>query len=310
MKIDRLLSIVILLLNRDRVSAVRLAEMFEVSVRTIYRDIDSINLAGIPIISYPGNRGGFGIAENYRLDSSVLSLKDMGTILSALKGIQNAMDDKDLDGVIEKIASLVPGRGTDAGTPHEDLFVVDVIPWGYRDRQKKVLKTIHSAVYQHRQLEFDYKNSKGETNRRTVEPMTIVFKGYAWYLFAYCRLRHDFRVFRLSRLKNVALPGKGFIRKQADYRAYMEPVQVAPNIDLHLRFHSSSQYIVEEYFTDSQIINIKNDRIDVHCSFPKDEWVYSFLLGFGDQVEVIGPDEVRNTLEKKLNKIQSLYKQP
>jgi len=301
MRLDRMLSIIVLLLNRDRMQARELSEKFEVSVRTIYRDIESINLAGIPIVSYQGNNGGFGIMENYRLDRQVLTPGDMKSILSALKGVTSTLDSRDLDGAIEKISNLLP-RG---GDPCEEM-VIDILPWGYRERQRKNLGLINASIRSRNPIVFVYRNSSGKSARRTVEPMTLVFKGYAWYLFAFCRERNDYRIFRLSRISELRIiPGR-FERRKASYRDYMDDGEPkGPRLDLTLEFAPETRFQVEDYF-DGECIEVKDDgRLVVKTSFVEGEWVYSMLLGYGGKVRVLSPLSVRKKLAEKAKKILS-----
>jgi predicted DNA-binding transcriptional regulator YafY len=130
MRIDRMLAITVMLLNRDRINARELAEKFEVSVRTVYRDIDAINMAGIPVISFPGNEGGFGIMEHFRLDRQLLTLNDMLTILTALKGIDTGLIHKEVESAIEKITNLVPKEKADQAEQFFNQMVIDVVPYG------------------------------------------------------------------------------------------------------------------------------------------------------------------------------------
>ena len=311
MKIDRLLSIIIRLLNRDTIPALTLADEFEVSIRTIYRDIETINTAGVPIISYPGPTGGFGIAENYRLDRQVLNLTDMTTILSALKGIRGALEDRELDTAIEKIDSLVPKGRKNESLLQEEQLAIDIMPWGYRAKQKRILKIVYKAISEKKLLSFTYKNSKGEKAERTVEPMTLLFKGYAWYLFAFCRLRKDYRIFRLSRIGDPVIPGKGFIKQTARWQDYIDtPKEDRPMIDIVLRFEESVRFRMEDYFGEENLRECDDGRIETTVSFAADEWIYSFLMSFGDEIEVMSPGHVRSEFIKKLEKISSYYKKP
>ena len=143
MRIDRLLSIIILLLNRDRMSARELADRFEVSIRTIYRDIDAINLSGIPIISFPGTGGGFGIMENYTIDRQVLTLNDIMTILSALKGIHTTFDDRTMENAIEKITSLLPQETSKQLEKEQEQVIFDIMPYGYTAERRHLLKKLY-----------------------------------------------------------------------------------------------------------------------------------------------------------------------
>lgn len=306
MKLDRLLSIVIMLLNKERIPAKELADTFEVSVRTIYRDIDAISEAGIPVVSYPGNTGGFGIMENFKLDRQIFGVKDMLAVLTALKGIQEALTDSSLDGAIDKIGSMMPTL-----EETEEQFVIDFVPWGYQDKQRKLLKRVSQAVNNRKLLAFHYKNSKGEHVERTIEPMTLIFKGYAWYIFGFCRLRKDFRIFRLSRMSDVTIGEKGFIRRKGRWQEYFSGVQpVQELIDINLRFSPKLQYRVEDYFGEESIAERDDGSSDVSISLPCDDWIYSFLLSFGEGVEVISPDWLRTNLIEKCKKICSVYSKP
>lgn len=304
MRIDRLLAITIILLNRQKVTARELAGHFEVSVRTIYRDIDAIDLAGIPIISYPGNNGGFGVMENYKLERQVLSLNDMLSILTTLKGISSSLDNTEINKTIAKVSSLIP---QDAMVSHVEQFAIDILPWGYRDRQKKYLQIIHQSIRQHKLIRFDYCNNKGEYLKRTIEPMTLLFKGYAWYLFAYCLLRKDFRLFRISRIHNLVNLNKTFTRKNKSYQDFLF-FEDKNLLSVVLKFSPDARARVEDYFAQEQIQKQADGTMIVRAAFPEDEWVISFILSFGDDVEVLKPDYVRKNIIKKLKKILRSYK--
>jgi len=306
MRIDRMLAITVMLLNRERIPAKELADKFEVSVRTIYRDIDAINMAGIPVISYQGNNGGFGIMENYKLDRQVLSLTDMTAMISALKSINTTLEYQGLDSAIEKITNLAPSSIN--GVPIDEQFVIDIIPWGYRKKQRNILQGIHSSISQCRKIEFLYRKYNGETNVRIIEPMTLLYKGFAWYLFAWCTLRQEFRVFRLSRMNEIVFLEEKFDRKDGFYKDYISLDDVSgEETEIVLRFNPASRSRVEDYF-ESQLISYEKDGyMIVKISFPIDEWVYSTILSFTDQVEVLKPVEVREELKRKVHSISKLY---
>jgi predicted DNA-binding transcriptional regulator YafY len=309
MRIDRMLTIIVMLLNRDRISARELAKKFEISVRTVYRDIDAINLAGIPVISFPGNDGGFGIMENFRIDRQVLTLRDMFTILSALKGINTGLKNTELDSAIEKIESLVPNEKSAELELHFEQFVIDLMPWGFGDKQKRSFKEIQSAIGENALLEIEYSGISNGSALRIIEPMTLVLQGYTWYLFAFCRLRNDFRVFRLSRIKGVNLLPEFFKRRKASYTDYFKQDK-DPQMMAHLvlRFSSKIRARVEDYFGDDQI-EIQNDgEMIVRVSYPEDEWVYSHILSYGEHVEVLEPSHIRTIIQEKAKIILGLYK--
>jgi predicted DNA-binding transcriptional regulator YafY len=314
MRLDRLLTITILLINRDRVSASDLTDRFEVSVRTIYRDIEALSLAGIPVISYPGNNGGFGLVENYRWDRQLLTMNDMVAMLTALKGVNETLKDDELDVAIEKVTSLVPSDRSDDLRESLDQFVVDMEPWGGAPRRRERVQLLHRAVVQHRCAQFTYSSSKGEDSSREVEPMTLILKGYTWYLFAFCRSRDDYRIFRLSRLRDLELTNERFSRRPGSYRDYMvgdRPEDVGPQaIDLHLRFQPAIRFLVEDYFDEAERVINPDGTIDVSVQYPDGEWLYSMILSYGDQVEVRSPVEVRANVARCAQRVAELYKKP
>jgi predicted DNA-binding transcriptional regulator YafY len=308
MRIDRLLAIIILLLNREKIKAAELAGRFEVSVRTIYRDIDAINLAGIPIISYPGNNGGFGIMENYKLERQVLSLNDMLSILNTLKSVHSTLADNSLDEAIDKFTCLVPREGLARLREYSEQFVIDIMPFGYQKRQREFLKNIYGAIQDQNLLRFVYRNMKGECLTRTTEPMTLLFKGYAWYLFAFCRTREDYRLFRLSRMSNVEILPHTFTRRKASYKDYSDfDADKNGYMPLVLKFRARARVRVEDNFSGENILEQPDGSLIVRVSWPLDEWVISQLLSFGEDLEVIEPASVRRMLFNQAKNIQKLY---
>jgi predicted DNA-binding transcriptional regulator YafY len=308
MRIDRMLAITVMLLNRDRITARELADKFEVSVRTIYRDIDAINIAGIPIVSFSGNDGGFGIMENYRIDRQVLTLNDMFTILSALKGVNTSLDDIELEIAIEKIKSLVPAEKSGEMERHFEQLAIDLMPWEGSERHKRIFKKIQSSISQNLFIKIKYSNTKGESLERVIEPMTLVLMGYAWYLFAFCRVRDDFRLFRLSRIKDVDVLRDSFVRREASYRDYIKREQDRKVVHLVLNFSPEARARVMDFYDEDQIETLQNGDMILKVSYPEDEWVYSNILSYGNHVEVLEPAHIRKIIQEKAKKIAELYK--
>jgi predicted DNA-binding transcriptional regulator YafY len=309
MRIDRMLTIIVMLLNRDRVTARELADKFEISVRTVYRDIEAINLAGIPVISYLGNDGGFGIMENYKIDRQLLTLSNMFTILSALKGVNTGLKDIELESAIEKISSLVPKEKSGEMELRFQQLVIDINPWGYSNKLKNILKTIQRSINSSSLLKIKYSNTRGEYSVRIIEPMTLILNGYIWYLFAFCKKRSDYRVFKLTRIKSINVSKQNFIRRDASYKDYIRQDNESDAVvHLILKFSSKIRSRVEEYFDEEQIDIRKNGDIIVRVSYPEDEWVYSSILSYGEYVEVLEPPHIRKIILEKAKKIHEHYK--
>jgi predicted DNA-binding transcriptional regulator YafY len=309
MRIDRMLTIIVMLLNRDRITARELADKFEISVRTVYRDIEAINMAGIPVISFSGNEGGFGIMENYRIDRQLLTLNDMLTILTALKGINTGLENSEVESAFEKISNLVPKEKTKEMELFFKQMVIDIAPYGHSERYKKNLKVIQHSIVDNKLIRILYTNAKGEKLKRNIEPMTLIMKGYTWYLFAFCRERNDFRIFRLSRIKNVEVLDLNFTRKDVSHNKYISQNDEAqPVTPIVLKFSPEVRVKVEDYFEEEQMEIQDNGDIVVRVSYPEDEWVYSFILGYGEHVEVLEPPHIKKIILKKAKKILDQYK--
>ncbi len=250
MKIDRMLTIIVILLNRSRISAKELAEKFEVSVRTVYRDIEAINMAGIPIISYPGNNGGFGIMENYKLNHQLLTLNNLYSILSALKGINSTLEDVELESSIEKLRNLIPQDKTHHLDLHMEQIIIGMPPWAYTSKQKQLVKkNIRNTITQSQLITITYRNYTNATSTRQIEPMSLVFKGYTWYLFAYCHLKTDFRVFRISRIIDLQVEDVRFKRREKSYQEIEEASKKLVSLTcITLKFAPQVRTRVEDIF--------------------------------------------------------------
>lgn len=308
MKIDRLLAIVLVLLHRKMVTAVELSERFEVSVRTIYRDIETIDAAGIPIVSHQGQGGGFSVMDNFRLEKQLLTPEEILTMVSVLKGVGKALNDSRVLHSSRKMESLV---SADASVHFGDELRIELSPWGYRGEQDTLLETLRRTTLQRKLLRFCYRNSAGETIERIVEPMTLVFKGSAWYLFAYCRTRSDYRLFRLSRMRNVLVTDETFERKPHRYETDFDQSRRQANetVDLELRFFPRLQYLAEDWFTEQQIITQSDGTLIVRAPMPTGDWLYSWLLSLGEHVEVLKPLRVRKAMKERLDAVRKRYAQ-
>ena len=177
MKLERLMAITILLLNRKRVQAQELADRLEVSLRTIYRDLESLNLAGIPIVSYTGAKSGFEIMENFRLERQMLSFDELIALSTALRGLQStqAFSSQNLDGLLDKVGALVSKaeQGRMVGT---DQVIIDLNPWKSSSSERNKYDTLHKAVSEKRLIRFTYINGQGGESERCIEPMGLVSK--------------------------------------------------------------------------------------------------------------------------------------
>ncbi len=311
MKIDRLVGILVMLLRYERVQAKELAEKFEVSVRTILRDVDTINLAGIPIVTYQGANGGIGIAQGYRLDKSVLTGDDMAAIIATLRGIDGAVTGKRHEVLIEKLKNTLPPVQLDMLDTKLRQLVIDLSPWRDDSNTKQKLELIRSAIEQTCELQFEYTDSQGSVTSRCVEPYSLILKAQKWYLYAWCRLRADFRYFKVSRIKRLTsldtftprdVP-PGSMPDESEWH------RSGDAIALDLLFVKELEGIVTEWFGEN-IEKTDDGSIMVRTVLPENNWLYGFLLSFGTGLEVINPHRIRAILAELAFNIHQKYSSP
>ncbi len=309
MKLDRLVGILVVLLRHERVQAKQLAEKFEVSVRTILRDVEAINLAGIPIVTYQGANGGIGIAQGYRLDKSVLTGDDMAAIITTLKGIDGAMTGKSHDVLIDKLKNTLPSAQLKTLNTKLKQLVIDLSPWYEHSGTKQNVTVIRGAIECSRKLRFDYTDNEGRRTSRSVEPYSLILKAQKWYLYAWCELRRDFRYFKVSRIKGLALQEETFAPREAP------PFEIADDsewqkcgspVELELVFCKDLENIVTEWFG-GDIEKADDGSIMVKTTLPENNWLYGYLLSFGTGLEVIGPAHIRDILADTAKKIYGMY---
>jgi predicted DNA-binding transcriptional regulator YafY len=307
LKLERLISILVVLLRKQRVQAKELAEMFDVSVRTILRDIDSINVAGIPIITYQGVNGGIGIAEGYRLDRSILSSDDMAAILTALKGVAGTIPDSRNEILIEKFKSILSSSQLETLDSKTNRLIIDLSPWGEDRPLKEKLTTIRRAIEGTNIIEFKYTDSKGNISNRKVEPYSLVLKGQKWYLYTWCMMRQGFRLFKLSRIGDLKV-------LEASYKPRPISLEQLPwdaqwnntenMIELELVFERNMAGAAIEWFGED-LVRADDGRILARVMLPENNWLYGFILSFGTGVEVISPLHIRTIIT---NLAEGIYK--
>ncbi|QHW29781.1 YafY family transcriptional regulator [Paenibacillus rhizovicinus] len=306
MKLDRLLAITMTLLNQSRVSATALAERFEVSLRTIYRDMDAINQSGIPIVSYPGADGGYEIMSSYRIDKQILTLDDFSTIYSALRGITTATDQSEDHELLDKIGAMIPGI---SGTASSDISRID-LDFKPTPNDKQKFAPLHDAIKQMHVVQFAYLDNKGQESERAVEPMGLFLKGYVWYLYGYCLLRSEMRNFRLSRILRLQMLPETFARRnytlQDVEKQFMDRADFS-KVKVKLHFDSSARTRVLDEFGFDQIHNHEDGTLSVHAHYSSVERAMQTVLSYGSQVTVTEPVEFIESLRKQIQWMAEKY---
>jgi predicted DNA-binding transcriptional regulator YafY len=299
MKLDRLLGILTVLLQNDRVTAPYLAEKFEVNRRTIGRDIDSLCQAGIPIVTHQGTGGGISIAEGFKLDKSVLTTDELSGIIAALKGIGSVSEQSGIERTLNKL-----GAKSGAVVSLSEPVIIDLASYYKSDLTPKI-ETIKRAILNRRLIEFDYYYDKGESHRR-IEPYFVIFQWTAWYVFGFCLERQDWRLFKLLRLWNLE-----------PCNDYYSPREVPPakrdfnevfedSIKLVAVFEPSCKYqLIEVYGLDCYTETDKGLLFEL--GFTNQGFLLRWLLGFGDKVKVLEPDYIARDIKSAAKNILNLY---
>lgn len=308
LKIDRLVSIIMILLDKKRVGAQELAEKFEVSQRTIYRDIEAINQAGIPVRTFPGVGGGFEIMPDYKIDQKFFSTTELSNILMGLSGISDVMHSKEIVYALEKVKSLVPEEKIDDVVVRMNQIYIDLNPWMGNRNIRLHLQTIKDALQESKLLTFQYIGRKGDSIARTVEPYQLVLKGNHWYVYAFCHMREAFRLFKLSRMAELQMSEEVFQPKEYDKpQLNMEEMNWPKYTEITLRIHKSIMEQILDYCPFEQFTPEGEEHYIVEFPFIANEYYYNQLLGFGDKCECLAPVSVREEIKRRIQKIVDLY---
>ena len=309
MKIDRLVSILMILLDKERIGARELAEMFEVSPRTIYRDIDAISMAGIPVRSVSGVGGGFEIMPQYKVDKKVFSAADLSALLMGLCGLSDVVRGDELIHTLAKVKSFIPaGQAKDIELKVNQICI-DLSPWIGISSIQPYLEMIKAALQESRLLTFEYIAHHGNKTARSVEPYQLVLKGSHWYLYGYCHMKNAYRLFRLSRMSKLQINEDTFTPR--DYpkpQLEFDDILKAMQTRIKLRIHSSVVERVLDYCSYNDLKPDGDEYYIVTFPFIENEYHYDILLSFGDKCECLEPPHVRAKIKQLIHDIAALYK--
>lgn len=296
MQVNRLFEIIYILLEKENVTAKELAEHFGVSVRTIYRDIDVLSRSNIPIYTNQGKGGGINLLDNFVLDKSLISEDEQNQILFALQSLEklNVNNEKML---LDKM-SILFNKAT------RNWIEIDFSSWGTDSTQNERFNKIKEAILNKKVVEITYFNSYGEENIRQVEPLQIWFKDKSWYIKAFCRLKQDFRIFKIARIRDIKILDEHFERELPVEKEEKTKFKV---ISLKLEISKEMTYRVYDEFEKENISKNENGDFIVEVEYPENEWVYGYILSFGEYVKVLSPKYAKDIIKKRLEKTIKNY---
>lgn len=296
MQESRLFKIVYYLLDKGHATAPELAEKFEVSVRTIYRDIDALSGAGIPVYTETGRSGGIHLMNDYVLDKAVLSEKEKQEILTALQSIsftQQAGSSQTL----QKLSAIF-------NLSSENWLEVDFSRWGNKATDNEKFELLKSAVIHQKCVRITYANSNGTISARIIHPLKMSYRSMSWYLKAYCTKKQAYRIFKLTRIIELEVLADSF-----HGHAFPESDEAAEHAchTIVLRFPENMSYRVYDEFDKTSVSRAENGDLIVSAEMPEDDWLTGYLLSFGAQVDILEPAYLREIVAGQAKKIWEKY---
>ena len=282
--------------------------MFEVSPRTIYRDIDTINMAGIPVCSTSGVGGGFEIMQKYKINKKTFSTSDLSAILMGLSGLSNVIKGNELVNTLAKVKSFIPADRAKDIELKANQICIDLSPWMGNRNIQPYLEIINTALQESKLLSFEYADRYGNKTSRTVEPYQLVLKSGHWYLQGYCHMRNDYRLFKLSRMASLQMQDKTFIprdyqKPKLDFADILESMQT----EIKIRIHKSVMDTVLDFCPYEDFSPDGDEHYIVHFPFIENDYYYNILFSLGDKCECLEPLRIRTEMKRRIHDIAMLY---
>lgn len=299
MKIERMIGILSILLKQEKVTAPYLAKTFEVSRRTIQRDIETLCQAGIPLVTTQGPNGGISIMEGYKIDHTLLTSADMQAILAGLRGLDSVSGSNQYSKLMEKLSG-----GASALVPGGQNILIDLSSW-YRDSLAPKIELIRRAMEQNRALTFCYYSPRGEGGRN-MEPYYLVFRWSSWYVWGYCSSRKDYRLFKLNRMTEIQM-GEPFEKRAIPLPDFSNERIFPGNIPVKALFEASCKWRLIEEFGAGCFEEQPDGRLLFCADYTDKENLLAWLMTFRDQVLLLEPEEIREELLRSIRSLLRRY---
>ena len=297
MKDNRLFRILYYILEKEKVTANELADKFEVSVRTIYRDIDSISSVGVPIFTTQGKGGGIKIDNEFILNKSLFDTNEKEQIIAALQGLEktNKVYKSEL---ITKLSALFKIKNS-------NWIEIDFTSWGSNNTYQDLFNALKTTIINKNIISFSYNSSKAEKINRKVKPIRLLFKEQDWYLYAFCLLRNDFRYFKLPRMKDLEVLAINY-EDNFENAVLKKELKYENIVNIKLKFDKSVAFRVYDEFNEA-VIEDKNDNLCVEIKIPNNYKLYNYIFSFGSNVEILEPKEIRNQFKNTIDELAKKY---
>jgi len=297
-----------LLLGRDRTNAEFLSDALEISKRSVYRYIDVLSLAHVPITNERGRKGGFFIAESYKLPANFLTKEETAVVLSALKSYNADIPSEQLSKAIEKL-SIRGSSGESNMSVSSGNLIIDDSSWGSTDANNNMIKVLGKAVNESYLTEINYHDRNGNSSVRIVEPHRLVLKQGLWYLYAYCRTKRDFRLFKIGRIEYADVKNEKFDKREIekDFLRFEKWRENSETVEIDLKIEKCMRSDVEEWLG-ADSLTVKSDgSCFAHAKLPYDRGLITKILGYGKDVTVLAPDKLKKDLFIAVSDIYGKY---
>ena len=297
MKDNRLFRILYYILEKEKVTANELADKFEVSVRTIYRDIDSISSVGVPIFTTQGIGGGIKIDNEYILNKSLFDTNEKEQIIAALQGLEKTNEAYKSE-LITKLSALFKIKNS-------NWIEIDFTSWGSNNTYQDLFNALKTTIINKNIISFSYNSSKAEKINRKVKPIRLLFKEQDWYLYAFCLLRNDFRYFKLSRMKDLEVLAINY-EDNFENAVLKKELKYENIVNIKLKFDKNVAFRVYDEFNEA-IEEDEEGNLYVGIKIPNNYKLYNYIFSFGANVEILEPEEIRTQFKNMINKIAKKY---
>lgn len=297
MKTDRLFQIVFSLLRKNNMTAAELAEKLSVSVRTIYRDVEALSMAGIPVYSIAGKGGGISLLPGFTIDKATLNDDEWRLVLYALQGIKVA--DEKVDNLITKIGSI-------CGKKEANWIEVDLARWGHTVADNSKFDLLKEALLKKQIIDIRYTDSYGMVSKRRIKPIRLVFRNMNWYLYAYCMAADGIRCFKVNRINEIDITDDIF-DEEYDDMLDIDTEVVYNEIELQLRLSPAVAYRAIEDFGESSVVREKDGKVLLSANLPYDRWIISYILSYETEVEIIRPAWLKDEVKRTIKKMKDYY---
>ena len=294
MQIERLVQMVFYIINHGHVTARELSDYFNVSTRTIYRDINILTIAGIPVLSAKGTGGGISLIDGYTIDRSLLSKEEQQSVFQGLQILQAAKY-PNAEMALSKISTVF------RNARDSRWLDIDFSYWGSDEKEKIKISDLQYAILDKHVIRFQYFNTELKRSERVIEPLRLLFKSHAWYIVGYCRSKEEIRTFRLSRIKKLQIMPEIFERElPLDYSVVSEGRERCKLPVLKLKFSPEIAHRVFDEFQEDQINIGEDGNYYVAVQYELNNWTVHYLLSFGKYVEVVEPESARIMLRERI----------